>query len=134
MQDIYLDANVWNLVFDNKIDLIYEFPKSKFRLLQTREAEFENNAIPEDKSDLKEFIQKEIERCKVQTIRIFGFEDSSTPDNERRFGGFEKSSVWITSKEKGFRDEQKEKIGKLKKSKLYNNEACLLYTSPSPRD
>ena len=131
MQDIYIDANVWNFVFDNNIDLLFELPENEFRLLQTREAEFENNAIPEDKIELKAFIKKEIKRCGIQTIFIFGFNDNAIPENERRFGGLEENSVWITSEEKKFRNQQKQELGKLRKSKLFKNEADIAIASKS---
>lgn len=130
MQNIY--ANVWNYVFDNNIDLIAELPVNEFCLRQTREAEFENNAIKENKQCLKNFIKNQIERCKVQTISILGFNDKTLPESERRFGGFGSNSVWLVSKEKDFRTQHKRKLGNVKAStKLLKNEADIAIAGKS---
>ena len=125
MIDIYIDGNVWNFVHDLKIDLIHEFPRNEFNLLQTKEAEIEVLAIPESslqRKELKKFIINEIDRCNVQTVPLFGFDCEGTPDHLRRYGGFD-NSIWVTPEIKQFKEIEKPNYETTKGSGLFSNEA-----------
>ncbi len=50
---IYIDNNVWDLLFEKEIDLSVELPSDEFCLCLTREAEFEIPPIPEEKAALR---------------------------------------------------------------------------------
>lgn len=64
---IYIDNNVWDLLFEKEIDLSVELPSDEFCLCLTREAEFEIPPIPEEKAALKKFIYDTIEKCSIET-------------------------------------------------------------------
>jgi hypothetical protein len=85
---IYIDHNVWHFLFDRKLDLSLELPKEDFCLCLTREAEFEIPPIPQEKSDLKTFIEETVKKCTIETRRYFGFSDPAHPATEQRVGGF----------------------------------------------
>jgi hypothetical protein len=51
---VYIDNNVWDLLFELKIDLSTELPDDEFRLCLTREAEFETP--PMNEQELKPFL------------------------------------------------------------------------------
>jgi hypothetical protein len=55
--DVHLDSNVWNFLFDRRIDLSDELPAPEFRLLIPREIELEIQPIPAAKADLRAFIR-----------------------------------------------------------------------------
>ena len=83
---VFIDGNVWNFLFDRKLDLAAELPSNEWGIMHTREAEFE---IPAGKPALDAFIQETMARCNVQTDILFGFADETRPVAEQRFGGFD---------------------------------------------
>ena len=85
---IYIDHNVWDYLFEHKIDLADALPKDEFRLGITREANFE---IPPTPADKKAFIEATIAKCEIETDTFFGFSAPSLPQNEQRVGGFDTS-------------------------------------------
>ena len=76
---VYVDNNVWDFLFERRIDLAVELPRDEFCLCLTREAEFEIPPIPPEKAELKAFIEATIAKCGIQTDTYFGFNDSSLP-------------------------------------------------------
>jgi hypothetical protein len=88
MIDLYIDNNVWDLLFDLRLDLCAELPGGEFRILITREGEMEMTAIPEHRAALPEFIEATIARCGVEVDGHFGFRDGSLPPEEQRTSGF----------------------------------------------
>ena len=119
--DIYIDGNIWNLLYDHNIDLLKEFPRTEFRLLQTKEAEIENIAIPEDKEELKLFIFEEIERCSIETIALFGFDNQGTPESLRRYNGFN-DSIWASPEMNEFRESETQNMEIVRASGLFHQE------------
>jgi hypothetical protein len=86
---ITLDNNVWNFLFDQQINLAAELSSERFAIYITREVEIETLAIPnhESKKELKEYIDKTIETCGIETTYVFGFaHEGSGP---QRHGGFD---------------------------------------------
>ena len=65
---VYIDHNVWDYLFEHKIDLAHALPKDEFCLGITREADFE---IPPP--DKKAFIEATIAKCEIETDTFFGF-------------------------------------------------------------
>lgn len=131
IKSVYIDNNVWDFLFDRKMDLSIELPPDQYCLCMTREAEFEIPPIPESKADLKHFIQATVEKC-VKTVPLFGFYDESLPADEQRNGGFDQGSFasvaeldFINQQRRSIRDRKKEK------TKLYPNEADVSVASRS---
>lgn len=122
--DVFLDSNVWNLLYVLKIDLAVELPRNEFRLFITREAELEIPPIPTDKAELKAFIEKTIRDSSIETHSFFGFYDGNHPPEEQRVGGFGVGH-WASPEELRFIAQQKKRLGEQKKSttRLYKNEA-----------
>ncbi|MBX2834507.1 MAG: hypothetical protein KTR28_06010 [Micavibrio sp.] len=58
--DVFLDNNVWNFLFANNIDLSNELPSDEFKICITREVEFETQAIPDKKAELRKYIKNAI--------------------------------------------------------------------------
>ena len=77
---VFLDGNVWNFLFERRLDLAVELPRPEFSIGHTREAEFE---IPTGKPDLDAFIEETIVRCEIATDSYFGFSNSAVPRNEQ---------------------------------------------------
>lgn len=121
---IYIDNNVWDLLFEKKIDLSVELPREEFCLCLTREAEFEIPPIPDEKAELKKFIYDTIEKCSIETRPYFGFLDERHPISERRVAGFDKGFLADIT-ETQFIEQQKTRLSEHKKesTKLYKNEA-----------
>lgn len=121
---VYIDNNVWDFLFARKIDLSAELPNSEFCLCMTREAEFEIPPIPEEKADLKKFIENTIQKCVIEPHSYFGFYDPSHSAEEQRVGGFNEGE-WASAEEVAFMEQQKTRLGAVKKqsTKLYKNEA-----------
>ncbi len=82
---VFIDGNVWNFLFDRRLDLAAELPAAEWGIMHTREAEFE---IPVGKPELDAIITATMERCNVQTDSLFGWADPTNPATEQRFGGF----------------------------------------------
>jgi hypothetical protein len=83
---LFIDGNVWNFLFNRKLDLAAELPAADWGIMHTREAEFE---IPVGKPELDAFIGETMERCDVKTDSFFGFADETKPAMEQRYGGFD---------------------------------------------
>lgn len=131
MISIYIDANVWNLLFDHNIDLTAEFPSDQYCLCMTREAEFEIPPIPDEKAELKAFINITVQRA-VKTVPLFGFYDESLSVEDQRYGGFD-HACFASDAELAFMAQQRGTIGaRIKaKSRLYPNEADVALASRS---
>ena len=85
---ITLDNNVWDFLFQRKLDLASELPSDQFAIFIPREVEIETLAIPanDSKIALKEFIARTIDICGIRTTSVFGFaREGSGP---QRVGGF----------------------------------------------
>ncbi|MEP9318169.1 hypothetical protein ABKS89_13590 [Pseudomonas sp. LABIM340] len=123
IKSVYIDNNVWDFLFARQMDLSVELPADRYCLCMTREAEFEIPPIPEEKADLKQFIQEAIRSC-VRTVPFFGFFDESLPTDEQRHGGFDQGR-FASLEELDFINQQRTTIGsrKKEKTKLYPNEA-----------
>jgi hypothetical protein len=123
---IYIDNNVWDFLFNRRLDLAAELPRPDYCICITREAEFEIPPIPDAKSDLKRFIEDTVRRCEVKTDSFFGFYVDSHPAHEQRYGGFGQGR-WITPEESAFIDQQRTSLrSRLNpKSRLHGNEADL---------
>lgn len=121
--NIFIDSNVWNFLFDNNLWLPDIFASDTYNLFVTRELDFELAAIPEEKSDLKEYIKKTFEASNIRVDTIFGFNDETLPDTEQRVGGFN-FGRFICEKESKFESKLHHHLKKNKKlkSKLYRNE------------
>ncbi len=120
---VYLDSNVWDLLFTRKIDLAQALPEPEFRILITREAEFEIPPIPEEKAELKAFIASTIDWCGIETDRLFGFADPTWPTNKQRVGGFDEGR-WAQPEELAFIERWRARMtGKFRKTGLYKHEA-----------
>ncbi|WP_143325669.1 hypothetical protein [Caballeronia sordidicola] len=125
---IFLDNNVWDFLFERRLDLSIELPSSEYKLAITREGEFEIAPIPDHKAELKAFIAKTIARCAVGTDTYFGFGGRSLPANERRFAGFGFGRFAQTEESKFIGEEVRRwkelKVGAhQRKSKLFKHEA-----------
>jgi hypothetical protein len=88
MINIYIDNNIWDLLFDLGLDLCAELPRDEFRSLNTREGEMEIAPIPDRRAELRAFIEATIARCGVETDAHFGFREDSLPLGEQRTAGF----------------------------------------------
>jgi len=119
---IFLDNNIWDFLFERKLDLATELPCPDYRLCLTREAEFEIEPI--ENESLKAFIQRAIRDCGIETHSYFGFYDESHPPNEQRVGGFNQG-YWASKEEIAFIHQQRGRLGSEKKqsTRLYKNEA-----------
>jgi hypothetical protein len=100
---VTLDNNVWNFLFDRKIDLAAELPADAFAIFITREVEIESTAIPdtESKSMLKDYIARTINRCGITTTSVFGFAHNGP--GPQRVGGFDQGT-WQSQTEREFYD------------------------------
>lgn len=120
---VYLDNNVWDFLFDRRIDLADALPRDRFCLAITREAEFEIPLIPASKSDLKSFIADTIARCTIRTDSLFGFYDETLPEDEQRYGGFD-AGRWASQEELDFLAQQRTPLNPIKrKTGLQKDEA-----------
>ena len=120
---VYIDNNVWDFLFDRRIDLAAELPRDEFCIAITREAEFEIPLIPPEKAELKAFIEASIERCGIRTDKLFGFYDERFPPDEQRVGGFDEGR-WASQEEVAFMDQQRTPLPRPKrKTGLYAGEA-----------
>jgi hypothetical protein len=121
---VTLDNNVWNFLFERKINLADELPPDQFALFITREVEIEAAAIPdtEAKGPLKEYISEIIRLCGITTTSVFGF---ATPGpGPQRVGGWGQGT-WQSQTEREFYDAIRNRflMGKREKgSQLTENE------------
>jgi hypothetical protein len=117
---VTLDNNVWNLLFEDAVDLAAEFPIDKFALFIPREVEIEATAITNP--ELSKFIQNSIRRADVVTTAVFGFDTGERPQRMAPMGFGTFQSV----KEAEIRAAMRGYLGsKQKGSGLYRNEGDL---------
>ena len=98
---ITLDNNVWDFLFQRRLDLAFELPLNEFAVFITREVEIEGLAIPANasKAALKEYIAWTIVSSAVRTMSVCGFaSDGSGP---QRVGGFG-HGTWQSQTEREF--------------------------------
>ena len=119
---IFIDHNVWDFLLARRLDLATELPPDRFSLWITREAEFEIKATPDEKVELKAFVATSIAAANVRTQSYFGFHEAQFSDEEQRVGGFN-VGWWATQPELDFIGRLRGKMGKLMKTRLYDEEA-----------
>ena len=126
------DNNVWDFLFERKLELAIELPRDEYCLLMTREAEFEISPIPVEKAELRGFIEKTIKDCGIETRLSFGFYDEGHPPDEQRVGGFD-VGYWASKEELAFIEQQKTRLGSDKKptTRLFKNEADIALAARS---
>ena len=85
---VTLDNNVWDFLFQRKLDLASELPSDQFAIFIPREVEIETLAIPveDSKIALKEYIDRTRVKCEIKTTSVFGFATDGV--KKQRFGGF----------------------------------------------
>jgi hypothetical protein len=121
--DVYIDNNIWDFLFEHRLDLCVELPPSEFRLCLTREGEFEIPPIPPHKAELKAFIEKTRAHCDVKTVPRFGFYDEKHPPDEQRVGGFD-IGQWTSNEELTFMESQHSRLSSTQRpTGLYKQEA-----------
>jgi len=126
MKRIYLDSNVWNFLYEQKINLIDEFPPKEYQLFIISEQVFENKAIPDSKKELKMFIDLKMKEWNVGVDKFFGFFNQMHSQNEQRAGGFGAGRL-ISPEEQEFINKYWRQVGRKKrKSRLYKNEADVM--------
>jgi hypothetical protein len=119
--DVYIDHNVWDFLFEHKIDLAKELAVSEFALHLTREAEFEIPPTPDNK---RRYIEQTITKCKIDVRPYFGFYDEQYSSSDQRVGGWG-VGYWASQEEIIFIDSQQSRLGtnKKRKTRLFKNEA-----------
>ncbi|WP_156180312.1 hypothetical protein [Bradyrhizobium sp. LTSPM299] len=128
---VFLDNNVWDFLFDHKIDLAVELPRERFRISITREPEFEIDALEARRPALKNFVDEAVARCEIATDVYFGFDDASLPADEQRVDGFGVGR-WIGNKERNFLDgQQYRRTLRKRPTKLYAQEADIALAARS---
>ena len=100
---ITLDNNVWDFLFERKIDLAIALPLDEFAIFITREVEIEVRAIPKRtcKAALKHYIAGTIAQCGIKTTAVFGF--ATGGPGPQRVGGFDQGT-WQSQTEREFYD------------------------------
>ena len=131
MERIFIDSNIWNFLYEQKINLLDEFSPNKYQLFIVGEQVFENRAIPDNKAGLKDFIDLKIKEWAVGIDRIFGFLNNAHSQEEQRVGGF-RTGRWIRPEEQKFIDQFWRMVGTEKrKSRLYKYEADVMLAARS---
>jgi hypothetical protein len=95
---VTLDNNVWNFLFDRRMERSVELPTSEFFISITREVEIEGMAIPDNA--VKD-IKRTIESCDIKTTSVFGFTVPGLV--HQRVGGWG-SGTWQSQTEREFYD------------------------------
>jgi hypothetical protein len=100
---VTLDNNVWNFLFDRRVELSVELPGGEFFISITREVEIEGMAIPDnaEKALLRDYIKRTIESCDIKTTSVFGFNVPGLV--HQRVGGWG-SGTWQSQIEREFYD------------------------------
>ncbi|HXT06498.1 MAG TPA: hypothetical protein VN715_06110 [Roseiarcus sp.] len=119
---VYIDNNVWDFLFDRKMDLAVELPREEYCICITREAEFEISPMPPEK---RAFADATIVRCAVATDVFFGWANETLPTEEQRVAGWGHGR-WASAKELAFIDQQRTALkNRIRPTKLYEGEADL---------
>jgi hypothetical protein len=85
---VFLDNNFWDYLADNKVDILYYFPKESYELLITTHGKYEIfQLISEDKKYVKDFALKSLEST-VREDSIFGFYSDLFPKEYQRNSGY----------------------------------------------
>jgi hypothetical protein len=117
---VYIDNNVWDFLFERRLDLCIELPREQFWPAITREAEFEIPGMPEN---LKAFVLNTIARREVPTDILFGFYDETLAADQQRFGGFDQGR-WENDDELAYSIQQeKTSIQSKRPTGLFKDEA-----------
>ncbi|WP_150463934.1 hypothetical protein [Francisella sp. XLW-1] len=123
MTKIFLDNNIFDFLYDKKIDLLHEFPKEQFIICVPKEVKFESDCMPSDKLI---FVKSLFENNIVITHSYFGFYDDRHVNNFQRVGGYDEG-VYISKVERDFKLELNNNFlsntdKKHPKHNLYKNE------------
>ncbi|OOE33495.1 hypothetical protein BZG04_01360 [Salinivibrio kushneri] len=122
---VFIDHNVWDELANRQLDLSVCFPENEFTLYITKHGKFEVQQTPDSCIRLKSYIKNYLGSV-VHVDALFGFKDSSLPDNEQRTGGFGLGRFSCV-KDEDFRKELIQRYGSKEKRKesqiLYKQEA-----------
>ncbi len=119
---VYVDSNVWDLLFERQIDLATELPRDRYCICITREAEFEIPLMPPEK---RAFVEAMVAKCVIITDTFFGFNDESLPATEQRIAGLDQGR-WASPEELAFIAQQRTPLrDRVRPSRLYDGEADL---------
>ncbi|MEY8702303.1 hypothetical protein AB4F11_04670 [Francisella philomiragia] len=99
MTKIFLDNNIFDFLYDKKIDLLKEFPKGEFCVCVPKEIKFESDCMPSDKFT---FVKSLFENNIVITHSYFGYYDDRHVSNFQRVGGYDEG-VYISIDERDFK-------------------------------
>lgn len=128
---VFLDHNVWHVLFRRRLGIDAELPRVEFAIGITREAEFEIAAIPPDEAGLRDFIAKTRADRDVVADTYFGFNNEALPQDQQRVGGFGVGR-WASADELEFIAKLRGAVKpSLRKTKLYKNEADLALAARS---
>lgn len=85
---VFIDNNVWDLLFEHGTDISQVLPRPYFGLSITREATFEIEPLISKRPVLYNFIMESINSYQIEEDCFFGFYDESIPPDKQRNGGF----------------------------------------------
>ncbi len=123
---VFLDNNMWNYLADNKIDLLYYFPRNSYELFITTHGKYEIlQLVKEDKQYVKEFALEALKSI-VREDAVFGFYSELFPKEYQRSSGFDVGR-WFDKSESLVKSELTSKYGTSEKRKesqiLFKEEA-----------
>ena len=120
---LFLDSNIWNFLYDRKLDLSVELPSTEFTLYITREAEFEF-PTNENMKEQKQFIEETIHKHPIHTDAYFSFFNETYPMDKQRGAGFDQGR-FISQDELSFIRSQslKNRTGADRPTGLHKHEA-----------
>lgn len=133
--EIFLDNNIFDLLYDKNINLLSELSPIEYSFHIIKEINYEIEPIPHKEKKL--FIQNLVNNH-ISIESYFGFYNNDHPSNMQRCGGFNEGKFFSLSrnkKELDFLNKHKSYISQtLKNSGLYHNETDLALAAKSFND
>lgn len=118
---VFIDSCAVNVLFDNSIAVLAEFPENLYKIIITRGVRQELLDIPDEKP-VKNYAMALIDNASIEEYSFFGFSDLDNSENNSRYiGGFDSGS-FASNEQREFLDETEDKLGPKRKSGLAKNE------------
>ncbi len=124
MVKIFLDNNVFDFLYEKKIDIFQEFLKDGYEICMVKEVDFESELISDPNKC--EFVRAL--KDKIILKQYFGFYDDRHESSKQRVGGFD-NGEYMSCDEGVYYKELLSKFHKSdekRKTDLYKNEADII--------
>jgi hypothetical protein len=118
---IFIDSCAVDVLFDNEVDILAEFPRESYELFLSKGVRHELLDIPDEKP-VKRYAISLINNTGIEEPSFFVLSDINYPESGSRYTGGLDEGYFASNEQLEFLDKTKNKLGSSRKSGLAKNE------------